>query len=116
MADVDRPEPRDEAAASLVFVTVRGRPWLSRGIANPVSVAARDVMKAVGIHRDGIGFYTLRHVFRTIGDAALDLMAIRRIMGHALGGMDEVYTERIDDSRLVTVTDHVRRWLFGDRV
>ncbi len=110
------PEPEDESAAKLVFITTRGRPWLSRGIANPVSVAARDAMKAVGIHRDGIGFYTLRHVFRTIGDAALDLVAIRRIMGHTVGGMDEVYTERIDDARLIAVTDHVRKWLFGDRV
>jgi hypothetical protein len=55
-----RPEPRQEEAAALVFVTTRGRPWLSRGIANPVSVAARGLMKAAGIHHDGIGFYTLR--------------------------------------------------------
>ena len=31
-----RPAPQQEEAAGLVFVTTRGRPWLSRGIANPV--------------------------------------------------------------------------------
>src|SRR5262249_34830200 len=38
------PEPRHEEATGLVFVTTRGRPWLVRGIANPVSVAARNLM------------------------------------------------------------------------
>src|SRR5262249_4343813 len=40
-----RPEPRQQEATGLVFVTTRGRPWLVNGIANPVSVAARDLMK-----------------------------------------------------------------------
>jgi integrase len=108
-----RPEPRQEEAAGLVFVTTRGRPWLSRGIANPVSVAARDVMKAVGIHRDGIGFYTLRHVFRTVADDARDPVAIDLIMGHADPSMGGHYRERVEDGRLRAVADHVRRWLFG---
>ena len=33
-AIAQRPEPPQEEAAGLVFVTTRGRPWLSRGIAN----------------------------------------------------------------------------------
>jgi integrase len=96
----------------LVFVTTRGRPWLSRGIANPVSVAARDLMKTAGIHHDGIGFYALRHVFRTIGDAARDPVAIDLIMGHNDLSMGGHYRERVEDSRLRAVVDHVRRWLF----
>src|SRR5262249_33381063 len=71
-AIAERPEPRREEAAGLVFVTTRGRPWLSRGIANPVSVAARELMKAAGIHHEGIGIYTLRHLFRPVADAARD--------------------------------------------
>ncbi len=113
-AIAERPEPRQEEAAGLVFVTTRGRPWLSRGIANPVSVAARDLMKTVGIHHDGIGFYTLRHVFRTVADAARDPVAIDLIMGHTDPSMGGHYRERIEDSRLKAVVDHVRQWLFGE--
>jgi integrase len=112
-AIAERPKPRTEEAASLVFVTTRGRPWLSRGIANPVSVAVRDLMKTLGLHREGIGFYTLRHVFRTIADAARDPVAIDLIMGHSDPSMGGHYRERIDDSRLRDVAEHVRQWLFG---
>jgi integrase len=110
-----RPEPSEEDATGLVFVTTRGRPWLVRGIANPVSVAARGLMRTVGIHDRGIGFYTLRHVFRTVADAARDPVAIDLIMGHADPSMGGHYRERVDDSRLRgAVTDHVRQWLFGE--
>ena len=110
-----RPEPKQEEAARLVFVTTRGRAWLCRGQANPVSVLAREAMKAVGIHRDGIGFATLRHVFRTVADGSRDQVAINSIMGHTDGTMGAVYRERIDDSRLRAVADHVRAWLFGGK-
>jgi hypothetical protein len=108
-----RPEPRQEGAAGLVFVTTRGRPWLSRGIANPVSVAVRSLMKSIGIHDEGIGFYTLRHVFRTVADAARDPVAIDLIMGHSDPSMAAHYRERVEDSRLQAVAEHVRHWLFG---
>ena len=42
--------------------------------------------KALGIHRKGLGFHCLRHVFATVGDGAKDPVA---------------------------VTEHVRTWLFG---
>ncbi|MEO8495340.1 MAG: tyrosine-type recombinase/integrase, partial [Planctomycetota bacterium] len=89
-----RPAPKSEQAADNVFVTVRGRPWLSRGVANPVSVAARDLMKSVGVHRKGIGFYTLRHVFRTVADGTRDQVAVNHIMGHADASMASTYRER----------------------
>ena len=65
------------------------------------------------IHRDHLGFYALRHTFRTVADATKDFPAIRLIMGHADQSIDDVYREGIEDSRLVAVTDHVRQWLFG---
>ncbi len=111
-AIAERPEPQHEAAEGLVFVTTRGRPYLSRGQANPVSVMARDAMKAIGIHRAGIGFATLRHVFRTIADGSRDQPAINHIMGHADSSMGDVYRERINDDRLVAVAEYVRSWLF----
>jgi integrase len=109
-----RPTPRQEEATGLVFVTTRGRPWLSRGIANPVSVAAREVMKSVGTHREGIGFYTLRHVFRTVADAARDPVACDVIMGHTDPSLGGHYRERVEDGRLRAVAEHVRQWLFDE--
>ncbi len=67
-AIANRPKPQEEGADGIVFLTARGRPWLSREIANPISVAIRDLMKTVGVHRPGLGFYTLRHTFRTVAD------------------------------------------------
>lgn len=109
----ERPEPRQEHAAGLVFTTTRGRQWLSRGIANPVGMATRDLMKTAGIHRRGIGFYALRHVFRTVADGSRDQIAVNHIMGHADSSMAATYRERIEDSRLRAVAAHVRQWLYG---
>lgn len=65
------------------------------------------------VHRKGLTFYALRHTFRTIADAAKDLPAVRLVMGHTDGSIDDVYREFIDDSRLRAVVEHVRCWLFG---
>jgi integrase len=111
-AIAERPQAND-GAADLVFITSRGRAWLSRGIANPVSVATRAAMRAVGIHRAGIGHYTLRHVFRTAADGARDQVAANAIMGHVDPSMAAVYREGIDDTRLRAVVDYVHGWLFG---
>ncbi len=61
-----------------------------------------------------MSFYTLRHVFRTVADAARDPVAIDLIMGHTDPSMGGHYRERVEDSRLRAVADHVRTWLFGD--
>jgi integrase len=112
-AIADRPEPRQAEAAALVFTTARGGSWAGKGRANPISVAARRLLTAAGVYRPGIGFYTLRHVFRTIADAARDPVAVDLIMGHTDTSMGGRYRERIDDSRLQAVVAVVRSWLFG---
>lgn len=109
-----RPRPRQKDAGGRVFVTKRGRAWLSNNVANQVSSRTTIVLKAVGVHRERIGFATLRHVFRTVADGCRDQPAIFHIMGHADASMAGVYRERIEDERLRAVADFVRDWLFGE--
>ena len=107
-----RPEPKP-GAEGLVFLTIRGRQWLSGGVAFPIVAAVGSLMRSVGVHRRGLGFYTLRHVFRTHADATQDSVAIHLIMGHSDSSIDANYRHGIYDARLRGVTDHVRAWLYA---
>jgi integrase len=112
-----RPVPRDESDADLVFLQASGRRWVrvtEKSRTDNVSVHFCELMKRLGLYREGVGFYTLRHVFRTIADAARDPVAIDLIMGHADPSMGGQYRERVEDSRLRAVAEHVRQWLFGN--
>jgi integrase len=108
-----RPTPKQEEHAGLVFVTQRGLSWVKDTSDNPVAKETAKLLKALGINgRKGLGFYTLRHTFRTVADEAKDQPAADYIMGHESPHMSTVYRERIADERLKAVTDKVRDWLF----
>lgn len=64
--------------------------------------------------KKGLGFYTLRHTFRTVADAIPnhDLNAIDVVMGHESTHVSRHYREHVADDRLLVVTEHVRSWLF----
>ncbi len=109
-----RPTPKSPEAEPLVFVTKYGAPWAKETVDNPVTKAFRKLLDATGTHRPGLGFYTLRHVFRTIADEAGDQPAAGAIMGHADGSMAAVYRVRIDDARLRAVADYVHAWLYAE--
>jgi integrase len=109
-----RPEPKDLADAGLLFITKYGWKWSNDTSSNPISQETRKLLQELHIGgRKGIGFYTLRHSFRTVADASKDQPAIDHIMGHESPHMSSVYRETIDDARLQAVVDHVRKWLFG---
>jgi integrase len=120
VASAERPAPKDAADDGLVFVTKYGHRWVRTGgereRRTPIDAVAQEFGKALGqlkIERPGLGFYALRHTFRTVADAARDIPAARVIMGHADGSIDDVYREEIDDGRLRAVAEHVHGWLFG---
>ena len=110
-----RPMPKHKADAGLLFISARGHRWPDDRADNGVGVDFGKLLKAVGLHRPGRGFYALRHTFQTIGDGARDPVATSSVMGHCPPARDmaSVYREGIDDSRLVGVVSHVRKWLFG---
>jgi integrase len=108
-----RPTPKKAEHNGLTFITKRGQPWAKDVVANPVSERTGKLLRRLGINgRTGLGFYTFRHVFRTVADEARDQPAADHLMGHESSHMSSHYRERISDERLRAVTDHVRQWLF----
>jgi integrase len=109
-----RPAPKDEEYAGLVFVTKYGLPWAKDSTDQTLAKEFGKLLRALHINgRKGLGFYTLRHTFRTVADESKDQPAVDFIMGHEVPHMSAVYRETISDARLKAVTEHVRAWLFG---
>jgi integrase len=108
-----RPEPKAAEDAGLVFVTKYGGGWAKDDDAGPLTQEAGKLLRRLRINgRKGIGFYALRHTFRTVADEAKDQPAADYIMGHEVAHMSAVYRETISDGRLKAVAGHVRAWLF----
>jgi integrase len=108
-----RPAPKKEEHAGLVFLTRCGDSWHTGTSDGPLSREVGTLLRKLGVNgRKGLGFYTLRHTFRTVADEAKDQPAADFIMGHEVPHMSSVYRETISDERLRAVTDHVRKWLF----
>jgi integrase len=110
-----RPEPKDSADADVVFVTKYGGRWAKDEDPGVITKEIRKLLDALGIdgHRN---FYTIRHTCRTVADGAKDQPAADHIMGHEVAHMSSVYREGISDERLKAVTDHVRAWLYAEKV
>jgi integrase len=108
-----RPEPKKPEDGGLVFITRFGQAWHTDTTESPISYEIGKLLRRLHINgRKGLGFYTLRHVFRTVADEARDQPAVDFIMGHEVPHMSSVYLETISDSRLRAVAEHVRGWLF----
>jgi integrase len=128
-AMASRPAPLDPADAGLALLTPKGKPWaksrmveaadeggpgLAFKIHDRVTLETRKLLQSLGLHRVGLNFYALRHMFETVAGETKDQPAVDAIMGHVAQSddMGAVYRERISDDRLKAVTDYVRAWLF----
>ncbi len=109
-----RRQPRDEAHEDRLFVTRLRTAYIDeKDLWSPISAEFKRLVKRIGLHRPGLGIYTLRHVFETIGGDSRDQVAVDHVMGHSKADMASVYREAISDERLRAVTEHVRRWVYG---
>ncbi len=124
-----RPEPLNPDDADLVFLTPKGHRVVrtqeserqkAKGnegrILNVDSVARvlKKLTSELGINGSR-SFYAIRHGFQTIAEEVGDSAAVGFIMGHVDASMAGQYRERIDDARLIAVTNHVRAWLWPNR-
>jgi integrase len=109
-----RPKPTNEKHAEFLFITKYGELFAKEDRNNPVSAEFRKLLASAGLHREGLGFYALRHCMETIGGAAKDQVALDLLMGHCDPSMSAEYREEIGDDRLEAIAEHVHRWLFGD--
>lgn len=113
-----RPDAADKADDPLALLTRFGVAWVrlrDRGDkpATPIdsiNLEFKKLLEANGAKHTG--FYSLRHVHRTVADGAKDQPAADFIMGHVANTMASAYRERIEDDRLKAVSDHVHKWLF----
>jgi integrase len=121
-----RPIPANEEAAKLVLLTSTGRSLLRQTVTpgrngEPDKISKLDLvcceftalLRRLSIDRPRIGFYTLRHTFRTWADEVRDQHAIHLIMGHTIPGMSGIYVEEISLDRLRAVVNHVRSKIFS---
>jgi integrase len=112
-AIADRPQPAHQDHADRVFITKYGAPWFKDSTDHTLTKEFAKLLRKLHINgRKGLGFYTLRHTFRTVADEAKDQPAADYIMGHESSHMSTVYRETISEARLKAVAEYVRGWLF----
>jgi len=109
----NRPEPSDPTDDRLLFIGPRRESYVGQHKGYRVAQEFVRVAEKAGV--EGRAFYDLRRTFQTIAEGARDLAAVQSIMGHApaANDMSALYRQHVDDDRLLAVTEHVRRWLFG---
>jgi integrase len=114
-----RPRPRSKEGENLIFINDRGLPFVRmtpKSRTDLISVQFADLLKSLGLHREKLSFYCLRHCHRTASDNARDTPAADLVMGHCIdGSVTGYYREKIDDSRIEAVVAVVYQWLYGEK-
>ncbi len=113
-----RPKPITAEESGLAFLTCQGRRWVrlneNETPNDEIGKQFAKLLRSLKLKRPGVSFYALRHGFETIAGGSRDQVAVDAIMGHARDDMSSLYRERIDDSRLLAVSNYVRNWLFSE--
>ena len=113
-----------ERTERLVFVTKYGNTWQpqmkdskagKQTYTDPIAQEFAKLRKRASVSGYGKTFYTLRHMFQTIGDETLDFVCVMDLMGHKDTTISAKYRGDLTDARRKKVTQHIRKWLFGKR-
>ena len=111
-----RPDGKDDTTAGLVFLTRQRRPWVrlsEKGVPiDSIALQFGKLVRGLGLHRDGVGFYALRRTFETVAGETTDQVAVDCVMGHVDSSMAAVYRQHVGRERIKAVCVHVREWLF----
>ncbi|MFN0135696.1 MAG: tyrosine-type recombinase/integrase [Phycisphaerae bacterium] len=121
LLDGERPKPASDEAKPLLFRSEQGYALVRQTIQRSDGGEIKKVvyidrlgdwfdglLVELKLKRYGLGFYSLRHTFRTWADDCGDQHAIHRVMGHSIPGMSGVYIEEIGLERLRRVVNLVR--------
>jgi integrase len=115
-----RPKPKHKADTEIVLLNPNGERLVrmhERSRTDEVTTSIGKLLRTLKINgRKGLGFYSLRHTFASIGLQTKDRDAVKALMGHAHGDILEGYDETgPSDERRLAVTNHVRSWLFDGK-
>lgn len=106
----------DENEHNRVFLSAAGGILNTRREKSRTDLIARNwrgIQKRAKLTGQNIGFKNLRHTFQTEASQLGDSIAVKLSMAHLDDSISDVYTHRVDDERLVAVSQHVRTWLYG---
>lgn len=107
-----RKTPIDPAEMNRVFITKWGKAYRAANLSREIGY----VLTRARLSRN-VDFYDLRRTCASIGIQVGDDDAMRTIMGHKRPGGDMlgIYNRMaVSDPRLLTVSNHIRDWLFRD--
>lgn len=112
-----RPKPKKKEDEEIVLLTTHRERLVrvtEKSRTDSVTTGFGKLLRKLKINgRKGLGFYSLRHTFATIGLQTGDRDAVKALMGHAEGDVLAVYDETGPaDERLLAVSNHVHAWLF----
>lgn len=111
-----RPKPLHKIDTEIVFLTRARNRWVRDYEGKHIDSASATFTKLrqlAGVERGT--FYGCRHTFATISSNANDLVATRQVMG-LIADQNDVfsanYVQKVQNERLLEVTEFVRKWLF----
>jgi integrase len=112
-----RKRPKHREDNEVVLLSVRGERLVrvtEKSRTDGITTGFSKLLKKLDINgRRGLGFYSLRHTFATIGLQVGDRDTVKAMMGHAESDILSLYDEAgPSDERRLAVSNHIRNWLF----